>query len=621
MNIIYNDIYSNKLFESVTDVSSGNTESVIKIGKIPMYVEDLGKIIDVDLTKIVDAVNISLGEISSEYPFMYTYIKYSKPMYVLADPSDKRCIHKTMAVDSNGNLWLNVHFIYNYLKCDKKKIFGILFHELMHNFLNHIERSEDIMGEKDRESLYKFSEDMFQNEMLKQNLCQDYEVNCNMVADGVVSEDFWKELHGMFDEKYFGKMWEDIYQTDGDMILNDYLKSSSKKLPEHYAEMIKAILEAMKILRNPKSTQREKDIALSKLKDIMSKLFGDSKHEKITIRKKLQGLQIKLKIKEIGEIGPYLKNVIDDLSVSPENMTESDLDKFSIDVSRLKDEMLKYVDEISEQFSCSSDVLFNDISDCMDKLLNGITRINKEKDLSEDEIEDINDEIIYSIDKLLADNIKKKELEKKIKKREEEKKKRREEKAKESIEKARARHILASYKSKISDLSEIYNHKRLSKKSFDCCINLLEIIEPLLSKITIEEIGKQIESIGISNYEKCIENLKNNLFTDLMDLKGEKVLWDRDEKFLKDICNQFYNDNLDLFNSFIEGLSETEMVSKVSIALSSIKKIGKELHRQAKVRPSKEYKEEYAKEYNRLRKIYMELGKKGLRRELGLPEE
>ena len=215
MNSVYNDIYKkiygDKLFESVIDSSAGNTEAILKQGTYPMYVDALGKVVDVDLKVIVNAVNSALGNLASEYDFMYKYIKWSRPMYVLGDPSDKRVIHKTMAVDNKGNLWMNVHFIYNNLDCDKDKIFGILFHELMHNFLNHIERAKDVKSAEDMESLYRISPKLFSNEHLKQNICMDYEVNCNMVADGVVSKDFWKEFGGCFDEKYFGKIvrvWE-----------------------------------------------------------------------------------------------------------------------------------------------------------------------------------------------------------------------------------------------------------------------------------------------------------------------------------------------------------------------------------------------------------------------------
>ena len=68
-------------------------------------------------------------------------------------------------------------------------------------------------------------------------------------------------------------------------------------------EALKAILEALRIFHNPDATEREKDIAASKLRDIIESLFGETK-TKMTIRKSLIKLQ-KLNLKEIGEIVLY----------------------------------------------------------------------------------------------------------------------------------------------------------------------------------------------------------------------------------------------------------------------------------------------------------------------------
>lgn len=633
MNSVYNDIYKkiygDKLFESVIDSSAGNTEAILKQGTYPMYVDALGKVVDVDLKVIVNAVNSALGNLASEYDFMYRYIKWSRPMYVLGDPNDKRVIHKTMAVDNKGNLWMNIHFIYNNLDCDKDKIFGILFHELMHNFLNHIERAKDVKSVEDMESLYRISPKLASNEQLKQNICMDYEVNCNMVADGVVSKDFWKEFGGCFDEKYFGKMWEEIYIKDGDELTKKYLESGGTKLPKEYFEIVEAILEAMKVLRNPKSTDKDKDIAKHKLEDLILKLFGDTTKTKMTIRKRLQKLQA-TRIKEIGEIGLYLKSVIDDLEVSPRNMSEEDLSKFSKDVETLKGEMLKCVDEISDEFRCVPSVLEKDIKECMNTLLDGVTEINKDKDISTERVDEITDDVIYSIDKLLADNIKKKELAKKRTELMREKEEERKKKMEDMLKKARERHILKSYLRRIEDLQEIHNHTtettsgliiRLSDESYKYCGEIIRMVEPLLENITIEDIANAIKLTGLEKFKNTFDKLSSSLHKDLMRLKEDKVLFDRDKSYFDDICGRFNKDNYMLFQSFTEDNNETELISKVKIAISSIRRIGKELHRQQKVRPSEEYKKAYKDEYERLRKIYVELGEKGLRKELGLPEK
>lgn len=635
MNNIYGDTYKeiygrNRLFESsIMDKSSGNTEAILKIGKYPIYVDKLRKIVDVDLKEIVNAVNSAIGELGGRYKFMYKYIQWSTPMYVLGDPRDKRVQHKTMAVDDKGNLWMNVHFIYNNLDCDSEKIFGILFHELMHNFLNHIERSKKVKSPEDMESLYRINPMLHKTEHMKQNICMDYEVNDNMVLDGVVSKKFWKELGGMFDEKFYGKTWEEIYKEFGDELTKKYMESGGTKLPEEYFKIVEAIIKAMRVLRNPKSTDREKDIAKHELEDLLAELFGIKKDEKLSIRAELQKMLRKLQktsIKELGEIGQYLKSVIDDLNVSPRNMSDEDLNKFLEDVEKLKNEMSSYYLDIAKVFGCIPTTLLKDIEECMDKLSSGVTELNKNKSLSKDEVNDIVDEIVYSIKKLLADNIKKKELakerEKLLKEKEEERKK----KMEEMVKKAKERHILKSYLSRIKDLQEIHNHStkssfgtivRLSDLSYEHCETIIKIVEPLIENATIEKTAEAIKSIGVEKYKDAFKKLSSSLRSDLMRLKKDKVLMDRDESFFDEICEKFEKDNCNLFESFVDGLNETLLVSKVSIAISSLRRIGKELHRQLKVRPSDEYKKAYKDEYERLRKIYVELGEKGLREELG----
>lgn len=617
-NAIYGNMYGRRINEAkITDMSSGNTETMLKIGKYPMYVNALRRVVDVDLKVIVNTVNDALAELATEYEFMYQYIKWSRPQYVLADPGLKTTLHKTMAVDEKGNLWMNVHFIYNNLDCDKNKIFGILFHELMHNFLNHIERSNDVMSKEDLDSLYKVSRTLGDNEQLKQNLCMDYEVNCNMVADGVVPATFWKELKGMFDEKYFGKMWEEIYHKDGEQILSDYLALGGSKLPPEYFEIVKEILEAMKILRNPKSTDREKEIAMNKLKDLLMKMFGDPTPDKMTIRKRLQKLQA-TRIKEIGEIGPYLKEVIDALVVSPRNMGEDEFNNFIESVKKLGNEMIANVEKIDDEFNCGSiDTLERDIETFTDTLITGTTRMHSKKSMDAVEMEEITAEVVYTIDRLLADNKKKKKLAEERKKRLEELKKKRDE----LMEKFKNRHILKSYTSRLDDLRIINKHERMSDDTSVEIGKLENTVKSLLENPTIEETTDAIRSIGLPKFKELIDAIPDLLYKDLKKLVDEKIIVGKDDEYLRNCCEKFRTDNYNIFKAYDEEKSETEIISKIKIAISSIARIGTLLNTQKKVRPSEPYKKGYKEEYKRLRKIYKELGEKGLRRELGLPEE
>lgn len=616
---MYYNYYANNVYnrykvlnEGVADYT-GNRSAILSVGTVPMYIEKLDVVMDVELKPIVQCVDIALGEIISRYTFMAEYIRYNRTMYVLADPSSRNCFHKTMAVDDVGNLWLNVHFIYKSLNNDTNRVFGILFHELMHNFLNHLDRAKKILPTENREKLLKIDPKMLQMEDLKQNLCMDLEVNLNMVADGVVSKDFWHELHGMYDEKYMGKMWEEIYKTDGDKLLSDYMSSSSK-MDEKYYEALKEIVKALKTLHDPDATDEDKSKAAAELEDVIDKLMGEKKTRKMTIRRRLKKLQ-KTRIKEIGEIGPYLKDIIDDLAIEPKSMNEIALDKFGKDVEILKDEMLKHVSDIASTFMCDEYDLEKDIVECMDALKNGVISMNNPS-LTTEEYDDIEEEVIYAIDKLLADDIKKKELADARKEAKKKKEEERAEKMKKEIEKKKKKHILAKYFSTIKSLKIIRDHERASDDTATACQNIMDMVEPLLSKDVTE-----ITKYDIDGYKMLFKTLKDSLYSDLMVLKESKILFHRDEAYIKRITDEFFQYNVELFKNLTTGLSKTELVSLIQSAIDSIRLIGKNLHTRAKYRATDEYKEAYKEEYKRLRKIYMELGEKGLRKELGLPYE
>ena len=618
--MVYNGLYRTnstklyKLFESVTDKSAGNKLATLRVGKIPMYVTALDKIMDVELKPIIRAVDIALGKICSKYSFMYSYIEHSRPMFVLTDPRNKNCIHDTMSVDDKGNLWLNVHFIYNNLDCDVNKIFGILFHELMHNFLNHISRSEKIWTKNDREKLYTLSKDMFKKESLKQNLCADMEVNCNMVADGVVTADFWKEMGGVFDENFFGKMFEEIYKNHGDELLKKYLSKGGIGLSDEYLKALSAVLEALKVLRDPDATDRDKDVAATKLRDIIESLFGESK-TKMTIRAALKKLQKKA-VKEFGEIGPYLKKVIDDLEVSPVYMTEDDIRNFINDVNTLKEEMERCVSEIAERFNLDEEVFISDNEECWTLLIDGVERLNKDPKMVDEKREEITEKIIYSIQKLISDNLKRDKLKNEFEKKMKEMKKKAKEFKKKVEEEKRKKHILYNYYLRIKDMAAIYHHKRIDSKLYELCNMYKTMVKPLLEK-DIHDIKKS----DVSEIYKILNKIKESFFDNLKRLKEEKVLWDREDSFFIDLVDRFYEDTTYMFDFLQENHTDTEIVSVVKIALSSWRRIGREFHRQAKVRPSEEFKKAYYAEYKRLYKIWEELGKKGLKRELGIPDD
>lgn len=606
-----NNIY-NRLNESTMDYS-GNTSTVLKIGSIPMYIEKLDRVMDVDLKPIVQCVDRAIGKIISRYKFMSDYIRYNRTMYVLTDPNSKNCIHKTMAVDDRGNLWLNVFFIYKELNNDVNRVFGIIFHELMHNFLNHLERGKKLLPMEARKKLWEMNPQLLKDADLKQNICADLEVNCNMVADGVVSKTFWEEMHGFYDDKYMGKMWEEIYKTDGDKLLADYKLRSGTPMDEKYYDALKAITKALKVLNDPDATDADKEKAAAELEDAIDKLLGEKKEvKKMTIRRRLKKLQ-KTRIKEIGEIGPYLKNVIDDLVVNPKSMNDEQLGKLFNDIDLLKDEMIKTVKEIAKTFKCDDYVLEEDINSFRDSIRNAIEIIHN-PDKSNEEKDRAESDAIYAIDKLLADDVKKKELDDEKKKKDAEREKKMEEKAKEEIEKKKRVHILDKYFKTLKNLQIIHYHERASAETAEGCQNIMDIVEPLLSK-SIGEITKD----DVGGYEEYFGELKESLLSDLRVLKDAKIILRRDDAYFVRITDEFYKFNKELFDNLLKSdMTETLLVGLVSSAIDSIRLIGKNLHTTAKYRPSDEYRKAYKEEYDKLCKIYKELGKKGLKKELGL---
>ena len=110
-------IYSPLIMESVSH-PEGNEDAFLKLGEIDVYDNNLKSIITVKTEDFVKVVTDAMFKISNEYKFFYHYLKYSKVFYIPTYPS-KMGIN-TMAVDEKKNLWMNVHFIYNNCKINRK---------------------------------------------------------------------------------------------------------------------------------------------------------------------------------------------------------------------------------------------------------------------------------------------------------------------------------------------------------------------------------------------------------------------------------------------------------------------------------------------------------------------
>lgn len=141
----------------------------------------------------VDKVNAALRLFQERCPYEYKYIKYCT-IYYLTNST----ITSTMAVDNHNNLYINVEFLYSFLKMNKEYIFYILYHECTHRILNHVDRGIKY-GKTHNKLTFK-----------QLNICSDYEVNGIMVADHICTPDDWLALKGCYDEKYKGLTFEMI---------------------------------------------------------------------------------------------------------------------------------------------------------------------------------------------------------------------------------------------------------------------------------------------------------------------------------------------------------------------------------------------------------------------------
>ena len=135
----------------------GNAEEIYDLGEI--IIEDIktGKNVKVKASDIIRVVNDARFFMQKKYPYLYLFLQSYKIMYIPIYPSQ---ICPTMCVDSNNNLWINMHFIYNECAMNKDRVFGILFHEMFHIFLEHLIRFNVMFPESTRALMSKDVFDM-----------------------------------------------------------------------------------------------------------------------------------------------------------------------------------------------------------------------------------------------------------------------------------------------------------------------------------------------------------------------------------------------------------------------------------------------------------------------------
>ena len=188
-NLNYLKSYENYSNELKTIINEGLYDAgqnklnraFLNMGPIPLSNGEYIKPLD-----IVTAVKNAIDFLASEYRTYFSFVKYNvNIIYLINCP---QC--RTMAVDANMNMYMDVLFIYKNLKMDKELIGAVIMHEIFHILYNHIERGKNWLSAHGKN---------IETDFFDTNLAGDIEVNTTLVKKNIISrERLINELHGLF---------------------------------------------------------------------------------------------------------------------------------------------------------------------------------------------------------------------------------------------------------------------------------------------------------------------------------------------------------------------------------------------------------------------------------------
>ena len=150
----------------------------------PILMSD-GKL--VERSEILKSVHNALKWISDQFITFYEFVEDFTIIYVLDNP---KC--PTMYVDNKMQLVINARFVYENLKNDQKYIRAVLMHEMLHVFLDHIDRGINYNTAHGLDSYNKSVQH-------DNNLAADAEVNKMLTSLGLLKkEELVNEIKGVF---------------------------------------------------------------------------------------------------------------------------------------------------------------------------------------------------------------------------------------------------------------------------------------------------------------------------------------------------------------------------------------------------------------------------------------
>ena len=575
----------------------GNAEEIYDLGEIDIITDiKTGKTDRVKTADIIKVVNDAMFYMQKKYPYLHVFIDACKVMYMPIWPSK---IVPTMCVDEHNNLWINMRYVYVDCAMNKDRVFGILFHEMFHIFLEHLLRFSKMFPNEVKSSM---SAGVWKTAQEKANFAMDYEINASMVADGIVSEDFWNIMNGLYKKEYTGKTWEEIYTKHVDKDYREWLEQNGERISEAEMKILEAIEKAAKVLKDPTATDEDKAKARKELQKTIDKILGRDREDDIQdILEEMKNTQLG----EIGEIGEKMQDVIDDLYKEPSKMSDEQFNELMEDIEKMAKEMAKNTSKIADTFKKSQEDTFKDIKKMRDALKDAMSKM-KDKKMSKEEKQDIIDDIKDSLEDIISSDVDKK-------RNAETRKERDERKAKEKKEKFKAAHPLRKLINVFKNLMHLGEdpYDLVCKKSYDIMENIVDILDAL-TEVNISEITAD----DVEDLKLFLSQLKDSLFTDLKELLDNKTILHKTEDDLHRLLDGVFEVvEKALFEHLLnKDLDDSAKTSVLKMAAEKLRIIGKVLKTQKAWRASDEFKEGYKETRDELMSLFKKDKKAVLKR-------
>ena len=446
------------------------------------------------------------------------------------------------------------------------------------------------------------TKDVFDVANKKANIAMDYEINASMVADEIVSEDFWKIMNGLYKREYMGRTWEDIYQNYGDKEYREWLERNGDTVSEKEMKILDAIEKATSVLKDPTATEEDKAKANRELQKTIDEILGRDRDDDIQdILEKVKNTRMG----DIGDIADRMQDVIDDLYKSPSQMTEEQFDKLLEDIDNMAREMAKNASKIAKTFDKSEKDAMTDIKRMRNTMRDSITKMREQK-MTKSDKKDIADKIKDCLEDVMTSEINKEKNAEKRKERDEKKEKER----KEAI---KAAHPLRKI------IKVLNNLIKLGEEPYDlvCPIShtIMSDIVNILDNLTEKQLS-EITKSDIEDLKSPLSKLKESLFNDLKALLDNKTILHKTEDDLHDVLDDVFGvvEKALFVHLLNPDLDDSAKASVLKTAADKLRIIGKILKTQKAWRASDEFKEGFREMRNDLMTLFKKDKKAVLKR-------